>query len=411
MKILFISSNFPKENISSNIYTDLTECLVESGHTVDVVVSEEKKNTDKTYISKERNGFEVLRVKTGNIYNVNLVEKAMTFMTVSNVLIQAIDKSFNNRQYDLILTSAPPVTFNKVIKWAMKKFKCPSYLMMKDIFPQNGLDIGMYTRLNPMYWYFKLQEKKLYNVCTKIGCMSNGNIKYMNEKNGVSIDKLDLFPNTVKVRDKVKLTAKEREKIRSSYGFDKDDVIAIFGGNFGKPQGLEFLIDVIEEYQKNDKVKFLLVGTGTEQERIFNYIKNNKLKNVVTLGYVPRDQYEKILSVCDIGLIFLDYRFTIPNFPSKTLSYFECGIPIMAAIDSHTDYGDMLDESKSGFHSIHGDLAGFKRKFNKLIKDNKLREEMGNNGRKYFEKNYNVENSVKILENYERRLKNGKERY
>ena len=99
-------------------------------------------------------------------------------------------------------------------------------------------------------------------------------------------------------------------------------------------------------------------------------------------------------------MIFLDSRFSIPNFPSKTLSYFECSLPIVAAIDKNTDYGQMLEETNSGFYSIHGDIKGFKEIFNKLINDKKLRVKMGSNGRKYFEKECNVEKSVKILENY-----------
>ena len=411
MRILFISSNFPKDAYSSNIYTDLAELLVESGHIVDVVVSEERKNTNKTYLNKERNSLDVLRVKTGNIYNVNFIEKTLTFITVSYYLINGIKKHFNDRSYDLILTSAPPVTFNKVVKWAMKKYKCPSYLMMKDIFPQNGIDIGLYTKINPIYWYFKLNEKKLYKICSKIGCMSPGNIKYMNEVNRVGLDKLELFPNTVKVKPKNRFKKTTKEKIRSEYGFCNNDLIAIFGGNLGKPQGLDFLLEVIESYKNKKNIKFLIVGTGTEQKRIYEYIKNNNYKNVVTLDYIEREKYEKLLSACDIGLIFLDRRFTIPNFPSKTLSYFECGIPIMAAIDSVTDYGDMLEESGSGFYSLHGDIKGFKKKFNKLISDDKLRVKMGKNGRKYFEEHYDVKVSVKILEDYERRIKNGKERY
>lgn len=411
MKILFISSNFPKDAATSNIYTDLAEELKKSGHEIDVVASEERKYTTKTTLSKERNGLKVLRVRTGNIYSVNYIEKTLTFMTISNDLIRGIKENFSDNKYDLILTSAPPVTFHKVIKWAMKKYNCPSYLMMKDIFPQNGVDIGLYSKKNPIYWYFKYSEKKLYETCSKIGCMSQGNIKYMNEKNNVSIEKLGLFPNTVCIKEKNKLTAKAKEKIRNNYEIKKDDVVAIFGGNLGRPQGLDFLLEVIETYKKNKNVKFLIVGTGTEKRRIFDYIKNNSLNNAITLEYVPREDYEKLLSACDIGLIFLDKRFTIPNFPSKTLSYFECSIPIMAAIDEVTDYGDMLEESKSGFYTIHGDIKSFKNKFNKLIKDNKLRIEMGKNGRKYFEENYDVRKSVEILEDYERRIKNGEERY
>lgn len=403
MKILFISSQFPTEKKSSNIYTDLAESLMNQGHDVKVLVSEERKNIKKTIFSKER-GLDVLRVKCGNIYEVGFVEKTLTFLTVSNKLIAALKKYWLDEKFDLILFSAPPVTFNKVVQWAMKKYNCSSYLMMKDIFPQNGVDIGLYTKKHPAYIYFKWQANKLYKVSSKIGCMSPGNIEYLNKVENVPLEKLELFPNTVKIREHDKISKKEKSLIRKKYGFTDNDVIAVFGGNFGRPQGLEFFLEVIEEYKKNKNVKFLLVGNGTEKEKIFSYIKDNKLDNAITHEYIPREDYEVLLASCDIGLIFLDNRFTIPNFPSKTLSYFECSLPIMAAIDKNTDYGMMLEKTQSGFHSLHGNIKQFKKQFDKLIKDDKLRVKMGKNGRKYFENECNVEESVKILERYRSEL-------
>jgi len=145
LKFLFISSDFPNPNKSSNIYTDLAEALKEAGHTVKVVVSEEKKSTKKTTLLKERE-IDVLRVKTGNIYEVGFVEKAITFITISNNLIKNIKKYYAKEKFDFVITSTPPITFNKVVKWAMKYYNCKSYLMLKDIFPQNGVDLGLYKK-------------------------------------------------------------------------------------------------------------------------------------------------------------------------------------------------------------------------------------------------------------------------
>ena len=129
-------------------------------------------------------------------------------------------------------------------------------------------------------------------------------------------------------------------------------------------------------------------------------VKEEKCDNVLTFDFIPRREYERLTRACDIGLIFLDKRFTIPNFPSKTLSYLECSLPIMAAIDKNTDYGDMLTEVNCGFWVENGDIKSYSKYFDKLIKDKDLRIKMGKNGRKYFEKECNVENSVKIIEKY-----------
>lgn len=289
-----------------------------------------------------------------------------------------------------------------VVKWAMKKYKAKSYLMMKDIFPQNGVDIGLYSKKSPIYIYFRQKEKKLYKISSKIGCMSQGNIEYLLKHNPyLNEDKFEIFANTVKVNNNNKpITKAKRLKIREKYGLKEDDIVAIFGGNFGRPQGLDFLVEVVKEYKNNNKVKFMLIGRGTEKERIFSTIKDNNCNNVFMYDFIPRSDYEELTRACDIGLIFLDKRFTIPNYPSKTLSYFECYLPIMAAIDKNTDYSKLLDEENCGYWVLNGDLKEFKKKFNKLIKDEKLRKELGKNGHNYLINECNVENSVKILERY-----------
>lgn len=405
MRILFITSDYPKPEKGSNIYTDLAEALNSHNHAVKVVVAEEKKKIDNTELFEE-NGLPVLRVKTGNLYEVGFIEKTFTFLTISRDLKKGINKFFSNEHFDLILFQSPPVTFHKVIKWAMNKYKAKSYLMMKDIFPQNGVDIGLYSKNSPIYWFFRNEEKKLYKTSSKIGCMSYGNISYLIENNKyLKKDKFEIFRNTVKVSEQKDISSEEKEKIRKKYGISKNDIVAIFGGNFGKPQGLDFLLEVLNEYKYSKNLKFILMGRGTEKNRIFQEIREKGYKNVFTYDFIPRKDYENLTRTCDIGLIFLDKRFTIPNYPSKTLSYLECSLPIMAAIDRNTDYGKMLEETNCGFWVENGNIKAFKNKFDKLVGNKKLRHEMGKNGREYFEKECNVENSVKIIEKYVEELK------
>jgi glycosyltransferase involved in cell wall biosynthesis len=399
MKILFISSDYLRPEKGSNIYTDLAEALKKNNHDVKVVVSEERKNIKKTSLFNE-NGISVLRVKSGNLYDIGFIEKTFTFLSVSWSLKKAINKFFPNENFDLILFQSPPLTLYKVVKWAMKKYNAKSYLMMKDIFPQNGLDIGLYTKKNPMYLYFKYCEGQLYKISSKIGCMSEGNKQYLIKHNPkINPAKFEIFKNTVRVTENV-VNLQQRNLIRKKYGILKDDVVAIFGGNFGKPQGLDFLLDILKKYKNKKNIKFILIGRGTEKNRIFSNIKNEHYKNVLTFDFIPRCEYEKLTHASDIGLIFLDKRFTIPNFPSKTLSYLESSLPIMAAIDKCTDYGDMLTEVNCGFWVENGNLNLYTRYFNKLLKDKNLRNNMGKNGRIYFENECDVDSSVKIIEKF-----------
>ena len=167
---------------------------------------------------------------------------------------------------------------------------------------------------------------------------------------------------------------------------------------------------VLNEYRDSNKIHFLLFGKGTEKNNLFRYIEDQKIKNVTIEDYIPSDEYSELLKQADIGLVFLDYRFTIPNIPSRTLSYFESGIPIMAATDKNTDYKDFIEnETKSGLWAESNDINEYKEKLNYLIENKDKRIELGKNGREYLEKNLTTEISVKILENSYKKMKGEKE--
>ena len=152
--ILLISSDYPNVKKSFNIYTDLAEALKQHGYKVTVVVTEESKNIDHTNISYE-NEIQVLRVKVGNIYNVGFIEKGISFLKSGLLTKKAISKYLKDYKFDLILFMSQPVTIVNSVKYAMTEFHAPAYLMMKDIFPQNGVDLGLMSKKSPIHWYFR----------------------------------------------------------------------------------------------------------------------------------------------------------------------------------------------------------------------------------------------------------------
>ena len=405
MNILYIASIFPTPQEGENLYTNLASELVESGHKVTVIVSEEKRKIDDTKVFRERN-YNVIRVRTGNLYEIGSVEKAISFVTLQSKMKNAINKYLSDEKFDMIVFMSPPVTMYSVVNFAMKKYNCFSYLMQKDIFPQNAVDLKIMTKCNPAYWYFRHKEKELYKISTVIGCMSEKNKEYLLKHNKyLDCAKLQIFPNTTKLNREEEYID-DAMQIKRRYGIPENRVIITYGGNFGKPQGIDFLIQILGVYKDNKNVEFLLVGKGTEKEKLYRYIKEKNIENVKLINFLNSEEFSKILKISDIGLVLLDYRFTIPNIPSKTLTYFKNRVPIMAATDNNTDFKQMLEDSGAGLWCESNDVYSFKETLDFLIANKKVRKEMGENGRLFLEKNLTTEVSVKILEDTFRNLKN-----
>ena len=111
MNVLYISTVFPSEDENSTIYTDLAETLVERGHSVTVVAADEKKKSTGTKLLQER-GCTILRVRTGNMYDVGIVEKVISILSLESIMSAAMRKFLKGKYFDLILFEAPPVTLS-----------------------------------------------------------------------------------------------------------------------------------------------------------------------------------------------------------------------------------------------------------------------------------------------------------
>lgn len=392
MKVLYISTVFPKNGTTSTIYTDLAEELVKNGHEVTVVAAEEKKKISKTVFNDER-GCHVLRVKVGNMYDVGMIEKGISIVFLEKQLSRGIKRYLKDEEFDLILFEAPPITLSGVVKKAKRMYNAPAFLMMKDIFPQNAVDIGIMKKGSIIWRFFRKKEKKLYEIADNIGCMSQGNIDYLINNNDVSSEKLSIFENTKRIHD---APAKDLT-IRDKYRVPSNKTVFVFGGNMGKPQGISFLMDCIEKCQNNKNAFFVLVGRGTEKQYILDRAKN--MTNILVLDNLPREEYEKLINCCDVGIVSLDYRFTIPNYPSRILSYMEYAMPVLATTDNNTDYKKLIENAKCGYWCPSNSISKFCDIVNQMCDDQNL-SLLGKNGRNYLEHNLDVKKSVTILENY-----------
>ncbi len=396
MRVLYIATSFPEPNKGATIYTDLAEALHESGHEITVAVSEQARNLSKTQMKKER-GFDVLRVVTGNYYDVGLIEKGITTLRIPTLMKKGISQYLCNRKFDFILYEAPPVTNASLVSWAKKKFQCSSYLMLKDIFPQNAADIGIMKKSSPVFKFFKHKEKKLYESADIIGCMSKANKEYIvNHNPWLNENKIELFPNTKKITDNTELV---KQEMRHKYSIPEDTCVFLFGGNMGKPQYVDLLCKAIIDCKDDNNVFFLFVGRGTERYKLEETIKNEEIKNAIVIENLPRDQYEQITKESDVGLIILDPRFTIPNYPSRILSYMEYSKPVIAATDRSTDLKELVESARCGEWVWSGDKDGFVEVIKRFSKSLSLKD-MGSNGRKYLENNFSLKSSVDILEKH-----------
>lgn len=390
MNVLFLNllkfSSFEEHNI----YTDLLREFIKNGHNVYAVCPSERRNSEKTNLRKFGDNA-ILTVKTFNIQKTNILEKGIGTLAIKGQFIKAIKKYFKGIKFDLILYPTPPITLYGVVKYFKKRNNAKTYLMLKDIFPQNAVDLGLMktTGLRGLiYKYFRKQEKKLYAISDRIGCMSQANVDYVIKHNQeVDKAKVEVFPNCIEVNE-ISLTEEEKKNIRLKYNLPLDKKIFVYGGNLGKPQGIPFIIECLRAEKDNKNVYFLMIGDGTEYSTLEQYSKESNQENFKLLRRLPTDEFDRVIASCDVGLIFLDHRFTIPNFPSRLLSYMQAGLPVLACTDITTDVGKVVTEGEIGWWCESNEIINFSSTISSVLKENLFDKKI--NSLKYLKKYYDV---------------------
>lgn len=378
MNVLFLLITAPNARQHGNLYADLMGEFAARGHEVFAATVLQASEGGTTHV-EQLDGIQVLHVRCGDLFGVAPWRKAVTMLGLPGRFRRAIAEHFAGVRFDLVVFTTPPITFAPVVHHLKQTHVCPAYLILRDIFPQNARDLGIIK--DPLtFAFFRRKERQLYAGADAIGCMSRGNIDYIRYHNPeVDPAKLEVLPNWEKLdptESSINTGAIRRE-------FDLEGkFVAVFGGNIGPAQGLEFLLELAACYRHWPDIVFVLVGSGSAKDRIRKEIAAKGLDNVRMLDYLPRDQFNALLRACDVGLINLDRRFTIPNIPSKVTAYWAAGLPVLAAIDRSTDFGRLLDKVGGGLWSVTGDLPAYQRNFEWLLGDPALRSRLGESGRR-----------------------------
>jgi glycosyltransferase involved in cell wall biosynthesis len=396
MNILFLTITYPEVPLNHNIYTDLMSEMNTRGNDVYVVTSRERRYNKKTELCKE-NGINVLRVKTGNIQKTNIFEKGIATILLDAQYINAINKYFGSVKFDLVLYSTPPVTLERAVRYVKKRDGAKTYLLLKDIFPQNAVDIGLMKKGSLIYRYFRRKEIRLYKESDFIGCMSKANVEYVLKNNNfIDHKRVEVCPNSIYPVD-MSIDKSKRQIVRKKFKIPDEALVFIYGGNLGKPQGISFLKEVLLSNKNRHNCFFMIVGSGTEYGSIEKFITEHKLNNVFMMKSLPKQEYYQYLQACDVGMVFLDPRFTIPNFPSRLLSYMEYCMPVIAATDECTDIRDVMEEGNFGLWCKSGDLEAFNKNLEYFFSNRDKLKIMGDNARKCLEKGYTVSVACDII--------------
>ncbi len=386
MNILFVS-HLTLDFSNSSLYVDLINKIGEE-HKItvvsDLIKSELVTSPNITLVDLNLNIFK---------FHSPYIKGILTLL--ADRLLKRKIKKLELSDFDLMIYPTPPIFYTKTLTYIKNKTTIKTLLMLKDIFPQNAVDEGYLKEKGLLYKYFRKKEKKLYRLSDFIGCMSKGNIDYVYENNPeIDKEKIILFPNTRKDLIHNNISKEPNVDLILKNIISENKVIFVFGGNLTIAQGIEFLTKAILE-NTNPNAYFIIVGSGT----LLEYMKDqlNSSKNVSVLDRMSVSEFDYLMNYCDVGIISLADFYSIPNYPSRSLTYMRSGLPILAITDVVTDVKDIIEDNNFGIWCRSGDYDCFNKQVDLYVSNEELRKKHSKISRQFFLDNYEVEKSIDII--------------
>ena len=339
---------------------ELVECFAQSGIYVTVICSD--KHISENSLDSLSEFVTVLRVPTKLALSGNLLRRFFIelWLPVSFLFSIWQKKPLFNRSIGIIWYS-PPIFFGGLIYYLKKRFGCKTYLILRDIFPQWALDLGLIQR-GFVYRFLEQISVFQYQQADKIGLQSRANLEFFRIKYSSLEPRLEVLPNWVTDGQLVKCELVHREV------FFKDRQVFIYSGNVGIAQAADVWIDVAAKLKTCKTIGFLFVGRGSHFGRLKQLACNKQLSNVSFWDEISSEELNFVYTKCRAGLLSLDQRHTTHNVPGKFLSYINSGLPVIAIMNPGNDLIEAINENELGFAHSKVDIDQLCRQIKTVAK-------------------------------------------
>lgn len=360
MNVLLVTDAYPpmRTSAANQIY-DLAQAFATAGNEVSIIIPDSEQSYP-VYISHE-NGVQLIRVKAWQTKDVNYLRR--TFAEWMNPFVMwhrlRANPIFSFQQYQGIVWYSPSIFWAPLIARLKAYFKSPSYLILRDIFPDWALDLGL-IKPGLAYRFFKQVEQDQYGQADVIGVQSPNNLTYFKKHNPNINAKLEVLWNWV------------GNSIETPCSIDLSKTplagrkIFVYAGNMGVAQGMDTLMNLVSAMRNDRGLGFVFVGRGSEVEQLKKQVLSQQLDNTLFFDEIDPTQIPGLYRQCAFGLIALDRRHSTHNIPGKFISYVQAGLPVIAFVNSGNDLVELIAQHQLGQAFIDQDIASLSGKIGML---------------------------------------------
>ena len=402
MKLLILTQYFPPEvGAPQNRLFELAVLLQKEG--VDITVLTAMPNYPSMEIHKEFVGKKYTFEEMGGLK----VHRSSIYVSKSKSIIKRLQNYFSfvwssywvgkkklDKEYDYIFCESPPLFLGISAYLLCKNKNAKLIFNVSDLWPESAEKLGLVTNK----FFLKLAtilEEFLYKKSVLITGQTQGIVK--NIRGRFPNKKVYWLPNGVD------LSLFNPETINSEWrrenGFSENDLLLLYAGIIGYAQGLDIILIAAEKTKNNAEIKYLLLGSGPEKERLMELKRKMNLENVIFLDLVSKSEMPKIVKAVDVALVPLKkLDLFLGAIPSKIFENLAMKKTLLLGVDGEAREL-FINQGKAG---LYFEPENEKELVNKINQLNNNRNELivfGENGRNYVQEFFNRNKIAKEFTN------------
>jgi len=287
---------------------------------------------------------------------------------------------------DVIIASSPQLLVGLAGWWLAFTRQIPFVFEVRDLWPESLGAVGVAGERSLLHHALARIAGFLYRRADRIVVVTSAFKDYLIHHWRVPALKIDIVENGVETDlfapDSV-AAAGRRKELNAESRF-----LVSYIGTLGMAHGLETLLDAAATLQsKAPHVLFLLVGEGSEKERIKSLAQSRGLANVRFLDQQPREKIPSFISASDLCLVLLKKTDVFKTvIPTKMLEYMSCARPVILGVEGQAR--QILEDAGAGLAIEPENAAAIAAAIIQLDHNRELAKTLGEQGRSYILQNF-----------------------
>lgn len=336
MRIALIADAYPPLRTSGAVQLrDLALELARQGHAPTVLIPDATPGA-RWRIDAPHDGVRVVRLGAPRTKDIGYLRRTLGELWMPHAMLRNLRASpLRAERWDGVVWYSPSIFLGPLAGALKRAGGCRGYLILRDIFPEWAVDMGLMSRGLP-YRFFKAIERYQYSVADVIGVQTPANRAYLAGWAGQPGRRLEVLQNWHGRSDDRGCSLSVRDTPLAGRK------LFVYAGNMGVAQGMPTLLALAQALRTRTDLGFLFVGRGSEVPRLREQAAARGLDNVAFHDEIDPREIPGLYAQCHVGLVALDPRHRTHNIPGKFVSYMQCGLPVLACVNPGNDLVELI---------------------------------------------------------------------